>query len=205
MRLKESAEASATLVALPTTATANRHRRVAQLILRDTKGVEQESLGYVARMMGDSKRRLALGRSGDTEQELQQEIVDRLDKKIKQLEEQQAQQQQAQQQAQGSSPSQGSMPMEQSQPGEMKGPGDVDHREVPAGGDWGELPPAERERVTQQILRDFPGHYQTLIEQYFRSLAEPDREEPAANSQRSPAQRSPAQGSPAQGEEGNNP
>ena len=53
----------------------------------------------------------------------------------------------------------------------FKGEGEVDDRDLPLGGDWGSLPPSERERVTQQIIRDFPAHYREVIKDYFRSLA----------------------------------
>ncbi|MEM1303812.1 MAG: hypothetical protein AAGG46_02890 [Planctomycetota bacterium] len=176
VRLGEAAEAAQRLLELSPNDTARRHRHAARWILRDAEASNDESLGYVAKLMGDSKRRLSLGESGERERRLQSEIVDRLDKLIEDLEEQQRQQQQSQQQAQGGSPSQGPKAMERSLPGDMKGQGDVADRKIGSGGDWGSLPPAERQRVTQEITRDFPGHYRALIEQYFRSLADPESE-----------------------------
>lgn len=37
---------------------------------------------------------------------------------------------------------------------------------------WGQLPPAERERILQSIKERFPSRYRQLVEQYYRSLAE---------------------------------
>ncbi|MEM8864850.1 MAG: hypothetical protein AAGF31_04820 [Planctomycetota bacterium] len=146
-----------------------RHVTIAKLIVRDTQAAEPDSPGYLARSMNDIDRRLRLGRTADPEQQLQQEVIDALDKMIEDAEKQQQQQQQ--QQAAGSRPSAPSTPMQESQPGDMKGPGDVDRREIATGGDWGSLPPQERDRVTQQIGRDFPAYYREVIEAYFQSLA----------------------------------
>jgi tetratricopeptide (TPR) repeat protein len=48
-------------------------------------------------------------------------------------------------------------------------------RDVPRGtpGEaWGQLPPAERERILQSLRGRFPSRYRQLVEQYYRSLAE---------------------------------
>ncbi|MCA9241899.1 MAG: hypothetical protein KDA37_16930, partial [Planctomycetales bacterium] len=82
----------------------------------------------------------------------------------------QQQQQQQQQIAQSDNPAP-SRPMDDSRPAELRGTGEAPDVDLPPGGDWGELPPAERERVTQQIIREFPAHYRAVIEDYFRSLA----------------------------------
>ena len=37
---------------------------------------------------------------------------------------------------------------------------------------WGQLPPAERERILQSLRERFPSRYRQLVEQYYRSLAE---------------------------------
>lgn len=147
-----------------------RHEQAAGLILRDTEGVEEDSLDHIGRRMADIRRRLALGRTAEPEQELQQEVLDALDKMIEDAEKQQQKQQQ--QQASGSKQPSSGKPAEQSRPSDLKGPGEVDPREVTRGGDWGSLPPKERESVTQQIGRDFPSHYRGLIKAYFRSLAQ---------------------------------
>ncbi|TWT75827.1 hypothetical protein Pla123a_26090 [Posidoniimonas polymericola] len=158
-----------------------RVRELAELIGRDAANHKAGSIDHITHQMSDVERRLALGEPGEQNQELQQEVIDSLDKMIEQIEEQrkeqQKQQQQQQQIAQGGQGS-SAQPMPDSRPGELKGPGEVDEREIPPGGDWGALPPAERERVAQQIIRDFPAHYRSVIEDYFRSLAtSPDDQE----------------------------
>lgn len=147
-----------------------RHRELAELILRDVNSADPDSPENLARQMNDIRRRLRLGRADDPEQDLQKQVIDGLDKIIEQAEQQRQQQQQA-----SSDPSQApSNPAEESRPSDMKGPGEVDPRDIAKGGDWGSLPPQERERITQQIGRDFPGYYRDVIEAYFRSLASGD-------------------------------
>ena len=37
---------------------------------------------------------------------------------------------------------------------------------------WGQLPPAQRERILDSLRDRFPSRYRQLVEQYYRSLAE---------------------------------
>lgn len=143
---------------------------LARLIARDAESHKPGSLTHVGRQMEDVRRRLKLGSADQPNQLLQEDVLAALDKLIEDAEEQRRQQQQSQQSAQIAQQP-GARPMEQSRIAELKGAGEVDDREIPPGGDWGALPPAERERVTQQIIRDFPSHYREVIKDYFRSLA----------------------------------
>lgn len=146
-----------------------RHLALAELIVRDALSSDPESASHIARPMGDVERRLGLGRVGEPEQSLQREVLDALDKLIEEAEEQQRQQQQAS--AAGAAPAAPSQAAPDSRPSDLKGPGEVDRRDIAQGGDWGSLPPREREKVTQQLSRDFPAYYRDMIEAYFRSLA----------------------------------
>lgn len=130
-----------------------------------------EPLPTVARRMRDVERRLALEEPGKTTQERQQTILDELDELIKKLEEQRKRQQQMAAASQGGAGGEPGEAAEESRPSELKGPGEVDRKRLVAGDAWGALPPAERERLTQAISRDFPPHYRGLIEDYFRTLA----------------------------------
>lgn len=151
-----------------------RFEQLARLMQSDIARVEDDSLDHIARRMSDVRRRLALGDAGERSQTVEREILEALDKAIEEAEEQQRQQQQQQQQA-GGQPS--GTPMEDSQIAELKGEGKVDPKEIGNQDGWGDLPPRERERVMQQIGRDFPAHYSDLIEQYLRRLATEEREE----------------------------
>lgn len=147
-----------------------RFQQVAQLVERDLSGLEDESLDHIARRMHDIRRRLAYGRAGTQVQEIEQGVLDSLDKKIKDLEEQQQQQQQAAS-ASGGGSGQGGQPMQDSRPAELKAPMKVDRRDIGNKSGWGDLPPKEREQALQAIGREFPAHYRELVEQYFRELA----------------------------------
>jgi hypothetical protein len=146
-----------------------RFRQVAQLVRRDLEALEDESLNHIARRMRDVRRRLDYGRAGEKVQAVEKSVLDSLDKKIKDLEKQQQQQQQSSVASGGSS--QSSKPMEDSRPAELKGPMQVDRKDIGHQSGWGDLPPKEREQAMQQVGREFPAHYQELIEDYFRELA----------------------------------
>ena len=146
-----------------------RYRYLAQLIQKDVEGLAEDSLDHIARRMSDIRRRLAKGRAGSRVQEVENGVIESLDKLIDQIEKQQ-QQQMAQQGQMGGAPS--GVPMSDSRLAELKGPGKVDRRDIGSGVDWGDLPPKEREQALQDIGREFPSHYQDVIQQYFRQLAE---------------------------------
>ncbi|WP_145246819.1 hypothetical protein [Aeoliella mucimassa] len=150
-----------------------RFSQVARLMQADLAEVEQDSLDHIARRMSDVERRLSLGEANDRAQEVERGIIESLDKMIDKLEKQQQQQQQ-QQQA-GSQPS--GEPMDDSKIAEQKGEGKVDVKDIGDNSGWGDLPPRERERVIQQIGRDFPGHYRDLMEEYLKRLATDNRDD----------------------------
>lgn len=150
-------------------------RWVFQQLARDFEQ-KPNPLSSVARRMADAERRLAMADPSKATREGQQTILDELDKLIDELEKQrQQQQQQAAAGGAGGAADPGT-PAEDSRPSELKGPGEVDRKRLVAGDAWGALPPAERERLTQAITRDYPPHYRALVEDYFRTLAaEADR------------------------------
>ena len=145
-----------------------RYQKLALLMQQDLAGLEDESLDHVARRMADVRRRLALGRAGETVQGVENGVIESLDKLIKKLEEQ-AQQQQCKSGASGGQPS--GTPMQDSRLAELKAPGKVDARDIGHGADWGDMPDKERERALQEVGREFPSHYREVIEEYFRRLA----------------------------------
>ncbi|MCO6047922.1 hypothetical protein NG895_28795 [Aeoliella sp. ICT_H6.2] len=151
-----------------------RFAQIARLMQADIAKVKEDSLDHIARRMSDVERRLSLSDAGDQTQGVELGILASLDKTIEKLEEQARQRQQQQQQA-GSQ--QSGTPMEDSQPVEQKGEGKVDIKDIGDASGWGNLPPRERERVMQQIGRDFPGHYRDLMEEYLKRLATDEREE----------------------------
>jgi len=142
-----------------------RYAAVARLMKADVKDLEEDTLDHIARRMEDIERRLALGRAGPKVREVEDGVIESLDKLIKELEDQQQQSNSAGNSAQSSSPAQDSRILG------GKGPGLVTKRDVGSQGGWGNLPPKEREEAMQEISREFPSHYREAIEQYFRRLA----------------------------------
>lgn len=143
-----------------------RYRQLALLMQRDLAGVKTDSLDHIARRMTDIRRRLDKGRAGEKVIEVEQGVLDSLDKLIKKLEEEERCRQQQQP---GSG--QGGKPMQDSRSARMQTSGRVDQKNVGSRSGWGNLPDKEREEAMQQIARDFPVHYREVIEQYFRKLA----------------------------------
>ncbi len=148
-----------------------RYQQLAEMMLKDLEQVEPDSLGAIARQMSDVRRRLSLGAADKQVQGIEDQIVDNIDKMIEEIEKQMQQQQQQQM---GGPPS---LPMEDSQLPGGGGEGDVDIKDIGKSSGWGDLPPKERERIMQQIGRDFPSYYRDVIDEYFRRLATEQRDE----------------------------
>jgi hypothetical protein len=146
-----------------------RYQKLADLMKHDLEGLKDESLDHISRRMGDVRRRLAQGRSGERVQGIENGVIESLDKLIKKLEDQ-LQQQQAQAAA-GSAKQRPTTPMQDSQIAELKAPGKVEKRDVGHKSGWGNLPDKDREKAMQEIGREFPSHYREVIEEYFRRLA----------------------------------
>jgi len=144
-----------------------RYAAIAPLMQADLKNLEVDSLDHIARRMDDVRRRLDLGRAGPKVREIEDGVIESLDKLIKRLEDQQQQQAAA---SAGAAP-QPSRPAQDSVPAGGKGRGEVTKRDVGSESGWGNLPPKQREEALQQIGREFPTHYRDVIEQYFRKLA----------------------------------
>jgi hypothetical protein len=139
---------------------------LAELIRGDLEKLEEESLDHIARRMEDIERRLDLGRANKRVRDIEDGVIESLDKLIKKVEEQQ-------QAAAASSANsiQSSRPAQDSRIMGGKGPGRVTKRDIGSESGWGNLPPKQREEAMQQINRQFPSHYRDVIEQYFRKLA----------------------------------
>jgi hypothetical protein len=156
-----------------------RYERVARLLRADIAALEDESLDHISRRMRDVTRRLGLGRPGPRTRQVQDGVIESLDKLIAKLEQQQQQQNSGANGGGGSSGDggQGGRPMDDSRIAGGKGPGEVTRKDIGDGDGWGQLPPHKREEALQQIGREYPAHYREAIEQYFKRLAA--GEEPA--------------------------
>lgn len=149
-----------------------RYERLARLMRADITALEDESLDHIARRMRDVTRRLDQGRAGPRTREVQDGVIDSLDKLIAAIEKQQQQcQQQGASGAGGAGRGGEGKPMEDSQLADGKGAGEVARRDLGDKDGWGNLPPHQRDEALQQIGREFPAHYREAIEQYFKRLA----------------------------------
>jgi hypothetical protein len=159
-----------------------RYEKLARLMQADMAPLKTDSLDEVARIMRNIENRLGLGRAGAIVRKEEEDVVAKLEKLIEELEKQQGgggggggqggQGGQGSGQGGGANPSQ---PMADSGIASNKGPGNVDLKKHADRGNWGDLPPAEREAALQNITKDLPAHYREVIEEYFRKLARDNR------------------------------
>ena len=144
-----------------------RYESLATLMIEDLKGLKEESLDHISRRMGDIKRRLELGRAVEKTIEVENGVVESLDKLIKDLEEKQQQQQASA----SSAPITPASPARDSLPLGGKGRGEVVKKDIGRGSGWGDLPPRERQEALQGMSKNLPSHYREVIESYFKRLA----------------------------------
>ena len=128
---------------------------------------EPENPTNISRRMDDVRRRLGQGRTDENTQEAEDGVLKSLDKLIEKIE-QQMQQRQQDGESEGQ---QANRPADDSRILRQKGPGHVDRKDFDPEGNWGELPPKEREEALLRIEQEFPAHYRDIIEQYFREMA----------------------------------
>ncbi|MEZ6095157.1 MAG: hypothetical protein R3C03_13165 [Pirellulaceae bacterium] len=138
-----------------------------EIFQRDIANLETDSIDEIARLMNDVTRRMSLKRSGEEVLAEEQLIVEKLDKLISRLEQQQQQSQPSAKQ--NMSPS---TPMERSRNAGGKGSGAVTSRQLSEGGQWGDLPPGEKADSLAEMVRKLPPNYREMVEEYFRRLAQ---------------------------------
>jgi hypothetical protein len=143
-----------------------RYVALARLMQEDLDALEPDTLDHIARRMDDVRRRLDLGRAGPKVREVEDGVVQSLDKMIKKIESQQKQL--ARNSGQSLEPSR---PAEESRPMPGLGDGLVARKYLGNKSGWGNLPPKDREEAIQRAGREFPAHYRDIVEQYFRRLA----------------------------------
>ncbi|MGE3182790.1 MAG: tol-pal system YbgF family protein [Phycisphaerae bacterium] len=155
-------------------------RMTAQQLTLELERREKGTLAEVAAFMDYSADRLGIQDAGARVQARQDQIVAMLDKMIQDKEQQEQQQQQSssarpQNRQSGKmqpnatpNPSDGRVP--------PRGKGEIgDLHTAPKadpGEAWGNMPPAEREKVLERLKERYPARYRQLVEQYYRSMAE---------------------------------
>ena len=147
-----------------------RYAVVGQLMIADIEPMKVDSLDEIARLMNDVGRRTGLNRSGKRVRDQEKEVIEKLDKLIEEMEKKQ--QQQKQQQAATRSGQAPTKPLKTSQIAGGGASGEVKKKRLDEGGQWGDLPPAERAAALAEMSKEMPPHYRAVIEEYFRRLAD---------------------------------
>lgn len=148
-----------------------RYSATATLMEADLKGLEEKSLGEIARLMSDSERRLDLGRAGEKVQGVQDRIISELDEIIKKIEQQQGGGGGGGDGEGGNSNQPGNAANDSSVKG-TEAPGDIDKKKFSKDGNWGNLPGKDQAKAKSDLNRNFPSHYGRAIDQYFRKQSE---------------------------------
>jgi len=148
-----------------------RYSATATLMEADLRGLEEKSLGEIARLMSDSERRLDLGRAGEKVQGVQDRIISELDEIIKKIEQQQGGGGGGGDGEGGNSNQPGNAANDSSIKG-TEAPGDVDKKKFSKDGNWGNLPGKDQAKAKSDLNRNFPSHYGRAIDQYFRKQSE---------------------------------
>ena len=146
-----------------------RYRQLTQLMIRDLKPLKVDSLDEISRIMDDIQRRQKLFRSGTKVRKQEDDVISKLDKMIKKLEEQ------AQKSSGKGGTSMGGDPLDDSLPAGGSGPGEVTPKKQSDGGSWGNLPPKQRAAAMANLVKDLPPHFREVIEAYFRKIASQDQ------------------------------
>jgi hypothetical protein len=147
-----------------------RYAVVGRLMVADIEPMKVDSLNEIARLMNDVGRRTGLNRSGKRVRDQEKEVIEKLDKLIEEAEKKQ--QQQKRQQAAARSAQGPNKPLKTSQIAGGGASGEVKKKRLDEGGQWGDLPPAERAAALAEMSKDMPPHYRAVIEEYFRRLAD---------------------------------
>ncbi len=146
-----------------------RYAVVGRLMISDIEPLETDSLDEISRLMSDVGRRTGLNRTGTRVIEEEQQVIEKLDKLIDSLEQQQ---QIRRAQSRSNSHKKPKGPIKASQVAGGDASGDAQNKRQQDGGDWGDLPPAQRAAAMAEMSKDMPPHYRAVIEEYFRRLAE---------------------------------
>jgi hypothetical protein len=142
---------------------------VAKMMLADISPIKDGSLDEISRLMKDVYRRINFQRSGKTVLQTEEQVIEKLNNLIEEAEQKQQQAQSQSQPADGNQ--QSSNPMEETKIAGGTGDGSVTTKPIDDGGQWGDMPAAERAAAMAEMAKDMPPHYRAAIEQYFRRLA----------------------------------
>lgn len=148
-----------------------RYQHLAYLMINDLKQWEKDDLEDISRDMKHVQDRLGDAKGGEKTREVQKEIVRKLDKNIKEIENKIKQSQSQQQQGQKGE-DKPNEPMPDSAPGGVSGPGKVDPKEhSDKSKEWGRMPEKERTKAMMRKVQEMPVKQRQMIEDYFKKVA----------------------------------
>ena len=148
-----------------------RYTATATLMQADLKGLQEKSLGELARLMADSERRLELGRAGEKVQGVQERIIANLDEIIKKIEQQQGGGGGSGGSGQGGGNENSGGAADDSRVKGEEAPGETDKKRFENKGSWGNLPEKDLAKDKNDLNKNFPSHYEQAIEKYTKKLA----------------------------------
>lgn len=152
-----------------------RHLVMALSMERELLEWKKDDLGDIGRDMRMSADKLDLARAGEQTQKIQKDIVSKLDKLIKEKENDgKGSKSEEDGQANKTKPGPGQRP-DAPAPDSIvmggSGKGNVDEKKLrEVAQQWGTLPPAQRAKVVHEITRDLPPKFRPMIEEYFKAL-----------------------------------
>lgn len=148
-----------------------RYSAAATLMQSDLKGLQEKSLGEIARLMADSERRLDLGRAGEKVQGVQERIIANFDEIIKKIEQQQNGGGGGGGGSEGGNSNSSGGAADDSQVKGAEAPGDVDKKKFDNKGNWGNLDQKDIAKAKNDLNKNFPSNYEQAIEKYTKKLA----------------------------------
>jgi hypothetical protein len=139
-----------------------RYKALANIMSDDLKTWKPQGLGDIGRDMKTSTNRLGNAKGGEKTQNVQKDIVNKLDRLIKDNEDKKSSKKEQEDKDGEKIPVQAQPAKDANVPPE-NGPGKI-------ADNWGTLPPSERKRIEQEFTREMPAKYKPMIEEYFNSL-----------------------------------
>jgi len=159
----------------------NRYKYIAEMMEDDTKTWKPGDLHDIKRDMTKSANNLETARAGTQTQQIQKDIITKLDKLIKEQEDQANNKGKEGKDKDGkSTPVQGQgNPAQDSTPMGGNGKGNITEKKLQKlAEEWGKLPPKERAQAMQEIYKELPPKFKPMIEDYFRSLNKMEDKKP---------------------------
>ena len=152
-----------------------RLRVSARQILAELRRRRPERIGDVADLMDFAGRRLGHLDTGQRVRARQQRAIELLERLIEEAEQQEQSSAQGGSGSGSGSPQGGRSPSSPMPDSMLPGGGGQEmqlrsSRRARPGEAWGTMPPAERERILQQLRDSFPSRYRQLVEQYYEEL-----------------------------------